>query len=144
MADLQIPEKLTVENMPDDPRECCRWIMETGGGEAHEFPHNTAPAALCDLVEMMDIALHADAGLEEIASLGRKPLTVLAYLAKDTIRDWDNQLAAVRKLARHGVGDWREMDREYLARQRLREVGDTSHRRPDVERVGTDVMETAS
>jgi len=91
----------------------------------------------------MDIALHADAGLEEIAGLGRNPLTVLAYLAKDTVRAWDKQLSDISTIARHGIGDHREMDREYLARQRLREVGDTSHRRPDVERVGTDIAETA-
>jgi len=149
MAELTIPEDLTVENMPDDPRECCRWIHGTIGGDEHEFPLNTAPAALCDLVEMMDIAIYADAGLEEIAALGRKPLTVLAYLAKDTIRKWDKQLSDISKIARHGVGDWRAMDREYLtrnrARKRLQEVAqaDTSHRRPDVERVGTDIAETA-
>jgi len=114
MAELTIPDELTVETMPDDPRECCRWIRETFGGDEHEFPLNTAPAALCDLVEMMDIALYADAGLEEIAALGRKPLTVLAYLAKDTIREWDKQLSDISKIARHGVGDYREMDREYL------------------------------
>ena len=139
MAQIQIPEKLTVENMPDDPRECCRWILEAGRDDVNEFPLNTAPAALCDLVEMMDVALHADSGLEEIAALARNPLTVLAYLAKDVIREWEKELRSMRTIARHGIGDWREIDRDDLARQRLREVGDTSHRRPNVERVGTDI-----
>jgi len=46
MAELTIPEELTVENMPDDPRECCRWIRATFKDDPNEFPNSRAPEAL--------------------------------------------------------------------------------------------------
>lgn len=144
MADIKIPEKVTVENMPDDPRECCEWIMKVLSGEKHEYPYTKAPAALCDMVEFINRLNHAeDADKQDITDFAMLPLAILGELATDTIREWDNQLSDARNLARHGVGSWREMDRDYLARERLREA-DTSHRRPNVKRVGTDIAKVAS
>lgn len=143
MAEIKIPEKLTVENMPDDPRECCRWIMKVISGDMQEYPHCKAPAALCDMVEFINRYHYAnDTDKQDITDLATLPLAILGELATDTIRAWDKQLSDARALARHGVGEWREMDRGYLARQH-RNDSDTSHHRPDVERVGTDIAVAA-
>jgi len=130
--------------MPDDPRECCRWIMKVIDGDFNEYPHRAFPKALCDLVEFINRYNESgDADKQDITDFALTPLIVLGELATDTVRAWEKQLDDARNLARHSVGDWRESDREHLARQRLREVGGTSHRHPDIERVGTDIAETA-
>jgi len=117
MAEIQIPEKLTVENMPDDPRECCRWIMSVIGGGYQEYPYRSFPKALCDLVEFINRYNESDdADKQDITDFALTPLIVLGELATDTVRAWEKQLDDARNLARHSVGDWREIDREHLAR----------------------------
>ena len=123
MAEIQIPKKLTVENMPDDPRECCEWIMKVISGDTQEYPYNKAPAALADMVEFINqYNQMEDADKQDITDYAILPLVILGELANDTIHAWDKKLSDARAIARHGVGDYREIDRDILARERLRKA----------------------
>ena len=55
--------------MPESLRECCRWIMTKDVANVHECSLKTAPIALYDLVQTIDVAMHSQGGFEEIATL---------------------------------------------------------------------------
>jgi hypothetical protein len=108
-------------DFPDDPRDCCKAIRAIFNDEsAFGAGRADIPTAALEFAELVALASeHGDS-----AEWAMRSLNLLVSMARDVLREQSEAHQRISWLARHGVGDCREMDARAAARMRAFEAGE--------------------
>ena len=103
-------------DLPDDPRECCRQILDALKA-VDEYAISKAPAALARMTQGM---LESAVDMDDC----RDGLIILARQAAEAAELYEEAVNRAWTLARHGTTEHRAMDAISEARQRIMEAGE--------------------
>ena len=98
-------------NLPDDPRDCCRAALKIMGDDFDD-----AETLVRDMLDVIFSAvLDESLPAERVRGLLSRVQDAVAMLQADT--------GKVRKLVRHGAGDWRRLDAMLAVRAKALDEG---------------------
>ena len=93
--------------LPDDPRDCHRAICKVFGEPCFEWPQADLPMAALHMAELFQ---RVQASNNDEASWALDSLALILNMGQDAVAAQADAFDRVRALARHGTGDYRELD----------------------------------
>ena len=112
--------------LPEDPRECCRQASTILMAPAHDnWPQRNYPEAALALAAsigdrlavMLGEATVVGGGDADVSAGEAKALSMLAEMALENVRERADAEHRAHVLARHGTGDFRQLDRAAALRR---------------------------